>query len=98
MHGPRGINTGLTANFIEMYDIWEDYFFLEYYLPQLHLSIKANNIPLLKYESLFTETTQAYRKEFSYGVIPRIANKSLGYKTLLSMVSRLSGCFSFISH
>lgn len=98
MNGPNEITTKFRQYYKDMHAIWEDYFFQDHYLKELHTLIKNDSIPILKFQSLFGNNEHPYLKKFSYGVIDRLTKKSLFYKTLLAIVSTTENFLQAITY
>jgi hypothetical protein len=70
-----------------MMDIWEDYNFLNYYLPQLHNDIKTGGTPEFKLDHLYNSRQSTYDKKDLYGVIDHLQKKIIPTRALLEAVS-----------
>jgi len=71
-----------------MMDIWEDYNFLNHYLPHIHNNIKSNNLPEFELEHLYSTKTSKYKKTNLYGVIDHLLRSVTPVRALLEAVSR----------
>jgi len=71
-----------------MMDIWEDYNFLEYYLPVLHKNIREGGDPEFKLDHLYNNKKSDYEKKDLYGVIDHLIKKVNPTRALLEAVSR----------
>jgi hypothetical protein len=70
-----------------MMDIWEDFNFLEFYLPQLHKDIKAGGRPSFKLNHLYNSSQSTYEKKDLYGVIDHLLRKVTPSRALAEAVS-----------
>jgi len=71
----------------EIFESYEDYIFQEFYLPELHQQLKKGTIPLLDFESVYSNRKTPFKKNFVYGVISRQQTKIIGQRALLRAVS-----------
>ena len=71
----------------DIFEIFEDYTFQEFYLPEIHKQLKKNTIPLMDFEAIYSNFKAPFKKQFIYGVINRQQKKIIGGQALLSAVS-----------
>ncbi len=70
-----------------MMDIWEDYTFLDHYLPLLHQDIKNGEDPTFKRIHLYNDSRTKYDKQDLYGVIDHLLKKITPQRALIESVS-----------
>lgn len=70
-----------------MMDIWEDYNFLDHYLPQIHSDIKEGGVPTFKRRHLYNNSETDYEKKDLYGVIDHLRKKITPQRALLESVA-----------
>lgn len=70
-----------------IFEVYEDYLFQQFYLPQIHNSIKKGTLPIVNHESIYTGHISPFRKPILYGVISRQERKIIGQRALLDSVS-----------
>lgn len=85
--GLSEISTKFKQYNSDLFEIWEDYLLLDFYLPSLHEGIKNKTLPTLPFDSLFTEKQVPFTNKFLYGVIDRIKRKQVPERALLEAVS-----------
>jgi hypothetical protein len=70
-----------------IFEVYEDFLFQEFYLPEIHKRLKRNSIPLMNFENIYSGNITTFRKELIYGVISRQQRKTIGERALMSIVS-----------
>ena len=68
-------------------DIWEDYNFLNFYLPEIHKGIKEDSLPKFELEHLYSRRKSKYKKDDLYGVVDHLTKSVVPVRTLLKAVS-----------
>lgn len=68
-------------------EVFEDYLFVEYYYPLIHKEIKKKNIPIMDFESAYTDYKVEFKNDFIYGVIDRTLKKSNPVRTFIETVT-----------
>lgn len=71
----------------DIFEALEDYIFQEFYLPEIHKQLKKGTIPLMDFESVYSNKKSPFKKEWIYGVINRQQSKIIGQRALLTIVS-----------
>ncbi len=71
----------------DIFEAFEDFTFQEFYLPEIHKQLKKEIIPLMNFESVYSNTMTPFKKQWVYGVIHRQQRKIIGQRALLYVVS-----------
>lgn len=71
----------------EIFETFEDYTFQEFYLPEIHKQLKREVIPVMNFESVYSNKSVPFKKNWLYGVINRQNKKVIGQRALLSAVA-----------
>jgi hypothetical protein len=71
----------------DLFEVWEDYLLLDFYLPHLHNNLKVGTVPDLPFDSLFSTNQTPFTKRFVYGVMDRIKKKQVPIRAFLEAVA-----------
>ena len=74
-HGVSEINSKYRAYYCQIFELYEDFLFVEYYYPELHNLLKEDKISLMKFEGITSNYVSPFKKSLIYGVIDRTLKK-----------------------
>lgn len=86
-HGVSEINKKYVSYYSQIFEVYEDFLFVEHYYPELHNFLKEDKISLMKFEGVTTNYVSPFRKEFIYGVIDRTLKKTNPLRSLYEAVA-----------
>jgi hypothetical protein len=81
-----------------LFEVWEDYLLLDFYLPHIHNGVKEESIPHLTFESLFSEKKVPFTRKFVYGVIDRVKRKQISERAFLESIALTENYLQKLSH
>jgi len=70
-----------------MMDIWKDYSFMEFYLPEIHDGVKNNSLPVFRFPHLYNNRTSPTKKTNIYGVVDHLTKSVIPVRALIESVS-----------
>lgn len=71
----------------DMYDCWEAYVLLQYYLPQVHNSVRAGDMSPLRIKQVIASSESDLTVNYTLGAISHITRKASSRSTILTSVS-----------
>lgn len=86
-HGVSEINNKYVAYYAELFEVYEDFLFVEHYYPELHRLLKDDQISLMQFEGVTSNYISPFRKNLIFGVIDRTIKKSNPSKSLYEAVA-----------
>ncbi|MFV8357840.1 hypothetical protein ACNQGB_16850 [Flavobacterium sp. XS1P32] len=86
-HGVSEINSKYSAYFAQIFEVYKDFLFVEFYYPQLHELLKTDDFPLMKFEGVTSTYVAAFKKSLIFGVIARTLKKTNPSRSLFEAVS-----------
>lgn len=86
-HGVSEINNKYVGYYAQIFEVYEDFLFVEHYYPAIHKCIKKDEIAIMNFESITSDYASPFKKHLIYGIIARTLDKTSPARSLFEAVS-----------
>jgi hypothetical protein len=86
-HGLSEVIKRFKSYTSEIHECYEDYLFQAFYLPHLHHQLKKDTVPVMGFETVYSNSQSVFKKGYLYGVISRQLDKGIGERALVGAVA-----------
>ncbi len=90
-HGVAEIAVKYNKFYSQIFEVFEDYLFVEFYYPELHKLLKKDKVEMMRFESATSSYKAPFKKEYIYGVIDRTVRKTNPFRSLYDAVALTEG-------
>jgi hypothetical protein len=97
-HGVAEIAVKYKKFYSQIFEVFEDYLFIEFYYPELHKLLKEDKVGMMRFESATSSYKAPFKKEFIYGVIDRTVKKTNPFRSLYDAVALTEGYLQDITN
>jgi hypothetical protein len=86
-HGVSEINRKYISYYAQLFEVYEDFLFVEHYYPIIHKAIKKNEVSLMGYEGVTSTYEAPFKKHLIYGIVDRTLKKTNPARSLFEAVT-----------
>lgn len=97
-HGVSEINKKYIGFYAQIFEVYEDFLFVEYYYPEIHKLLKKDGLTQMEFESITSEYSAPFKKNLLYGVIDRTLKKVNPSRSLFDAVSLTEHYFQELTY
>ena len=97
-YGVSEINKKYIDYYTQIFEVYEDFLFVEYYYPEIHKLLKKGGLDQMEFESITSEYSAPFKKNLLYGIIDRTLKKVNPSRSLFDAVSLTENYFQDLTH